>query len=152
MEHFLCERTEWEILDKKDNNWGLFPPNGQTAFAWVCHSPHPSSALFFFLLLLFDEEQLTLESVKSLTEDELCAGWPELLQDNPIASIQGGDLSRFKGEHSHKCHEKTVYKAVRARVQYVYTHTHYFLLFSGFMNALWGICSFCSLFHFISVY
>lgn len=48
----------------------------------------------------------------------------------------------------------TVYKPVRARVQYVYTHTHthYFLLFGGFMNASWGICSFCSLFHFISVY
>lgn len=27
-----------------------------------------------------------------------------------------------------------------------------FLLFSGFMNALSGTCSFCSLFHFISVY
>lgn len=61
--------------------------------------------LIFLRLLLSDEEQLKLESLRSLTADELCAGWPEVLQDNPKASTPRGDLSRFKGEHSHKRHK-----------------------------------------------
>lgn len=61
--------------------------------------------LIFLRLLLSDEEQLKLESLRSLTSDELCAGWPEVLQDNPKASTQSGDLSRFKGDHSHKRHK-----------------------------------------------
>lgn len=56
---------------EKDRNWGLFPskcPNG------VCMSLPQSPSLFcltFSLLPVFDEEQLTFQSLKSSSEDKI---------------------------------------------------------------------------------
>lgn len=56
--------------EKKDRNWGLSPPNAQTAFAWVCHNPHPSSALLspFSPSLMKSNSHFSL---KSSSEDKI---------------------------------------------------------------------------------
>lgn len=53
----------------------------------------------------------------------MCASRAEVLQDNPM---QNGDSPLLKENmfiNATKT-KKSVYKAVRARVQYVYIHTH----------------------------
>lgn len=155
----LVYRTLSLQKDRAEKRTGIedfSPPNAQTAFAWVYHNPHPSSALLSPFAPSLMKSNSHFRVWKAHLKIKLCASRAEVLQDNPMASLQNGDSPLLKENmliNATKT-KKSVYKPVRARVQYVYTHTHthYFLLFSCFMNALWGICSFCSLFHFISVY
>lgn len=93
------------ILGQKGQESRTFPRNCPNGGRMSLLQSPSLFCLIFLRLLLSDEEQLKLESLRSLTADELCAGWPEVLQDNPKASTQSGDLSRFKGDHSQKRHK-----------------------------------------------